>query len=186
MIIINDIVNSKDKMLELAEMASEDCPENFELKEFSGRLNGYLNYYTAIHKGKIVAMAGMFQSKYWNPKLVRVLDRCYYFPEARSSGLNFINEKELKTTASTYFLPKQTKLALKKGLIPFWSIYGKKRRGALERQVKRFNSKNEFKYIVLPGQYWTCNRPMDNKGMCWQNIAVLEQYKDVFDLPKQE
>ena len=73
-------------------------------------------------------MAGMFQSKYWNPKLVRVLDRCYYFPEARSSGLNFINEKELKTTASTYFLPKQTKLALKKGLIPFWSIYGKKRR----------------------------------------------------------
>ena len=183
MIIINDIVNSKDKMLELAEMASQDS-DNFI--NFEDRISGYLNYYTAIYNGEVVAMAGMFQSKYWNPKLVRVLDRCYYFPEARSSALSFINEKELKTTASTYFLPRQTKLALEKGLTPFWSIYGKKRRVALERMVKRFNSKNEFKYIVLPGLYWTCNKPVDNKGMCWQNIAVLEQYKDVFDLPKQE
>lgn len=183
MIIINDIINSKDKMLALAEEASKDS-DNFI--NFERRLPGYLNYYTAIYEGEIVAMAGMFQTKYWNPKLVRVLDRCYYFKEARSGALSFINEKDLKTTASTYFLPKQTKLALDKGLIPFYSIWGKKRRPALERQVKRFNEKNEFKYVVLPGQYWTCNRPVDNKGKCWQNIAILEQYKDVFDLPKQE
>ena len=182
--IIDDIINSKDKMLALAEEASKDS-DNF--KNFEKRISGYSNYYTAIYEDKIIAMAGMFQSKYWNPKLVRVLDRCYYFKEARSGTLSWINEKN-PNIASTYFLPKQTRLALDKGLIPFYSIWGKKRRPALEKIVKRFNEKNEFKYVVLPGQYWTYNKPMDPLfcGKCWQNIAILEQYKDVFDLPKQE
>ena len=100
MIIINDIVNSKDKMLELAEMASQDS-DNFI--NFEYRISGYLNYYTAIYNGEVVAMAGMFQSKYWNPKLVRVLDRCYYFPEARSSALSFINEKKDRISLNSKF-----------------------------------------------------------------------------------
>ena len=95
-------------------------------------------------------MAGMFQSKFWNSKLVRVLDRCYYFKIARSSSLSWnLNEKELNATASTYFLPKQTKIALEKNLIPFWSIYGKNRRSAMMKIVERFNNFNEYNWFVI-------------------------------------
>ena len=184
-IYIKDIIEDKDQMTSLADLAKQDS-HNFV--NFENRIDNYLNYHTATYAGSVVAMAGIFQSDLWPPKFARVLDRTYYFKKARSSTLSFLNEKELKAIASTYFLPKQTELALDKGLIPFYSIWGKNRRPALEKMVERFNDKNEFRYVVLPGQYWTCNKLVDPlfSGKCWQNIAVLEQYKDVFDLPKQE
>ena len=172
--IIDDIINSKDKMLALAEEASKDS-DNF--KNFKKRISGYSNYYTAIYEDKIIAMAGMFQSKYWNPKLVRVLDRCYYFKEARSGTLSWINEKN-PNIASTYFLPKQTRLALDKGLIPFYSIWGKKRRPALEKIVIPYGVKNELflkkNKAPKPISIFTSN-PM--RGLDW----LLQQWeKNIF------
>lgn len=171
-------------MLSLAELAKEDST-NYTKKNFEDRLDGYLAFHTAIYEGEIVAMAGMYQSPQWNPKLVRVCDRTYYFKEARSSALSFLNEKQIKATASDYILPLQTKIALEKGLIPFYSIWGKKRRPALERQVERFNKKNTYQYKILPDMYFTCPGPINEKEQCWQNISILEtEGNEIFDLPK--
>ena len=119
--IINDIIKYPDKMLALAKIANVDS-SNF--KNFEDRLSGYLAFHTATYKDEVVAMAGMYQNPQWHPKLVRICDRTYYFKKARSGALSFLNNKELKATASDYFIPLQTKVALEKGLIPFYSIYG--------------------------------------------------------------
>ena len=183
--IINDIIKSPDKMLALAKIASKDCPENFTKKNFEDRLSGYLTFHTATYKDEVVAMAGMYQSPQWHPKLVRICDRTYYFKKARSGALSFLNDKELKATASDYFIPLQTKIALEKGLIPFYSIYGEKRRPALERQVKRFNEKNTYQYKILSGMYFTCSGPINEKEQCRQNISILDTPDNIiFDLPK--
>ena len=131
--IVNDIINSPDKILSLTTEAAEDS-DNF--KNFEKRLPGYIAFHIAIYEGVIIGMAGMFQSKFWDSKLVRVCDRTYYFKEARSGALSFLNEKNLKATASDYILPLQTKIALEKGLIPFYSIQGIRRRPALDRQIE--------------------------------------------------
>jgi len=91
----------------------------------------------------------------------------------------------LKAIASDYFIPLQTKIALDKGLVPFYSIYGEKRRPALERQVKRFNEKNTYQYKILSGMYFTCSGPVNEKEQCRQNISILDTPDNViFDLPK--
>ncbi len=153
---ILNIIDDKDKMLSLAEIAKIDS-SNFE--NFEDRLSGYIAFHTATYKDEVVAMAGMYQNPQWHPKLVRICDRTYYFKKARSGALSFLNDKELKATASDYFIPLQTKIALEKSLIPFYSIYGEKRRRALERQVKRFNEKNTYQYKILSGMYFTCRGP---------------------------
>ena len=145
-IYIKDIIEDKGQMISLADLAKQDS-NNFV--NFKNRINNYLSYHTATYDGSVVAMAGIFQSNLWSPKFVRVLDRTYYFKKARSSTLSFLNEKKLKAIASTYFLPRQTELALDKGLIPFYSIWGKNRRPALQKMVERFNDKNEFKYVFF-------------------------------------
>ncbi len=183
MIVIEDIINSKDKMLELGNLAKEDS-NNFV--NFKNRIDNYLTYHVAKYNDKVIAMAGMFQTKFWNPKFVRVLDRCYYFKIARSSALSFLNDKELKATASTHFLPKQIEIALSKNLIPFFSIQGIKRRPAMYRMVERWNKNNKNQFIILPKLYFTCNSKPNDNTMCWQNIAVLkiEGYED-FNLPSK-
>ena len=179
---ILNIIDDKDKMLSLAEIAKIDS-SNFE--NFEDRLSGYIAFHTATYKDEVVAMAGMYQNPQWHPKLVRICDRTYYFKKARSGALSFLNNKELKATASDYFIPLQTKIALEKGLIPFYSIYGEKRRRALERQVKRFNEKNTYQYKILSGMYFTCRGPINEKEQCRQNISILDTPDNiVFDLPK--
>ncbi len=181
---ILNIIDDKEKMLSLAEIAKIDS-SNFTKKNFEDRLSDYLAFHTATYKDEVVAMAGMYQSPQWHPKLVRICDRTYYFKKARSGALSFLNNKELKATASDYFIPLQTKIALEKGLIPFYSIYGEKRRRALERQVKRFNEKNTYQYKILPGMYFTCPGPINEKEQCRQNISILDTPDNiVFDLPR--
>ena len=107
--IINDIIKYPDKMLALAKIANVDS-SNF--KNFEDRLSGYLAFHTATYKDEVVAMAGMYQNPQWHPKLIRICDRTYYFKKARSGALSFLNNKELKATASDYFIPLQTKIAL--------------------------------------------------------------------------
>ena len=87
--------------------AAKDSYGNFH--DFEKRLPDYLHYHLAKFNDTNIAMAGMFQSKQWPSKFVRVLDRCYYFKIARSSTLSFLNEKDFKATASTYFLPLHIK-----------------------------------------------------------------------------
>mgnify|MGYP001162167460 FL=1 len=184
MISINDIIKDKEKMLSLAEMAKIDST-NYTKKNFEDRLSGYSTFHIATYKDEVVAMAGMYQSPQWHPKLIRICDRTYYFKKARSGALSFLNEKELKAIASDYFIPLQTKIALEKGLVPFYSIYGEKRRPALERQVKRFNKKNTYQYKILSGMYFTCPGPINEKEQCRQNISILDTPDNVvFDLPK--
>ena len=181
---ILNIIDDKKKMLSLAEIAKIDS-SNFTKKNFEDRLSDYLAFHTATYKDEVVAMAGMYQSPQWHPKLVRICDRTYYFKKARSGALSFLNNKELKATASDYFIPLQTKIALEKGLIPFYSIYGEKRRRALERQVKRFNEKNTYQYKILSGMYFTCPGPINEKEQCRQNISILDTPDNiVFDLPR--
>ena len=181
---ILNIIDDKDKMLSLAEIAKIDS-SNFTKKNFEDRLSDYLAFHTATYKDEVVAMAGMYQSPQWHPKLIRICDRTYYFKKARSGALSFLNNKELKATASDYFIPLQTKIALEKGLIPFYSIYGEKRRRALERQVKRFNEKNTYQYKILSGMYFTCPGPINEKEQCRQNISILDTPDNiVFDLPR--
>ena len=181
---ILNIIDDKEKMLSLAEIAKIDS-SNYTKKNFEDRLSDYLAFHTATYKDEVVAMAGMYQSPQWHPKLVRICDRTYYFKKARSGALSFLNNKELKATASDYFIPLQTKIALEKGLIPFYSIYGEKRRRALERQVKRFNEKNTYQYKILSGMYFTCPGPINDKEQCRQNISILDTPDNiVFDLPR--
>ena len=191
MISINDIINDKEKMLSLAEMAKIDST-NYTKKNFEDRLDGYIAFHTATYKDEIVAMAGMYQSPQWHPKLIRICDRTYYFKKARSGALSFLNEKELKAIASDYFIPLQTSIAVDMGLIPFYSIWGEKRRPALEKQVERYNKKMSArsykmrKFKILPGMYWTCPGPVTEKEQCRQNISILDtpESDDCFDLPK--
>jgi len=191
MIWINDIINDKEKMLWLAEKAKIDST-NYTKKNFEDRLDGYIAFHTATFESEIVAMAGMYQSPQWHPKLIRICDRTYYFKKARSSALSFLNEKELKAIASDYFIPLQTNIALDMGLIPFYSIWGEKRRPALEKQVERYNKKMSArsykmrKFKILPGMYWTCPGPVTEKEQCRQNISILDtpESDNVFDLPK--
>ena len=181
---ILNIIDDKEKMLSLAEIAKIDS-SNFTKKYFEDRLSDYLAFHTATYKDEVVAMAGMYQSPQWHPKLVRICDRTYYFKKARSGALSFLNNKELKATASDYFIPLHTKIALEKGLIPFYSIYGEKRRRGLERQVKRFNEKNTYQYKILSGMYFTCPGPINEKEQCRQNISILDTPDNiVFDLPR--
>ena len=170
-IYIKDIIEDKDQMISLADLAKQDS-HNFV--NFENRIDNYLNYHTATYEGSVVAMAGIFQSDLWPPKFARVLDRTYYFKEARSSTLSFLNEKELKAIASTHFLPEQIDICLSKKLIPWFSIQGVKRRPAMYRMVDRWNQKHNHKFMILPKLYYTCNREPNNNIMCWQNVAILK------------
>ncbi len=86
---ILNIIDDKDKMLSLAEIAKIDS-SNFTKKNFEDRLSGYSVFHTATYKDEVVAMAGMYQSSQWHPKLIRICDRTYYFKKARSSALSFL------------------------------------------------------------------------------------------------
>ena len=110
--LIEDILNSRNELLELTELAKKDSFSNFN--KFEKRIPDYLNYHVARYDGEVVAMAGMFKSKLWDPRFVRISDRLYYFKKARSSSLSFLNEKSLKATSSTYFMPLHVEIALKK------------------------------------------------------------------------
>ena len=185
-IYIKDILNEEETLSRLTKEAAKDSWGNFH--DFEKRKSNYLHYHTANFGADTIAMAGMFQSKFWPSKFVRVLDRCYYFKVARSSTLSFLNEKYLKATASNYFLPLQNEIAISKGLIPFYSIAKLSRRPAMQRMVNIWNSKNALKFEILPGLYYTCNDKVEDndKEMCWQNIAILKinDYKD-FNLPRR-
>lgn len=188
MILIEDILHSRDKLLELTDLAKKDSFSNFN--KFEERIPDYLNYHVAKYNDEVIAMSGMFKSKQWDPRFVRIADRTYYFEIARSSTLSYMNEKQFKATASTYFLPLHVKIALEKKLIPFFSISGIKRRGAMTKVIKRWNDndENENKFILLPGMYYTCNHHISSNTneACWQNIAMLDiDGRKNFDLPNR-
>ena len=185
-IYIKDILNEEETLSRLTKEAAKDSWGNFH--DFEKRKSNYLHYHTANFGADTIAMAGMFQSKFWPSKFVRVLDRCYYFKVARSSTLSFLNEKYLKATASNYFLPLQIEIAISKGLIPFYSIAGIKRRPAMKRMIERWNATHEQKFVLLPKMYFTCNHSVkeNTNEKCWQNIAILKiDGYDKFNLPSR-
>jgi len=184
--LIEDILNSRNELLELTELAKKDSFSNFN--KFEKRIPDYLNYHVARYDGEVVAMAGMFKSKLWDPRFVRISDRLYYFKKARSSSLSHLNEKSLKATSSTYFMPLHVEIALKKNLIPFYSIAGVKRRPDIKKMIKRWNAIHKHKFTLLPKMYFTCNHSVNENTneMCWQNIAILKiDGYDTFNLPSR-
>ena len=76
-IYIKDIIEDKDKLIKLSKDASIDSPHNFH--DFKKRIPDYINYHVVELDNEVIAMAGMFQSKFWPSDYVRVFDRCYYF-----------------------------------------------------------------------------------------------------------
>lgn len=188
MILVEDILNSKDELIKLANLAKEDSFSNFN--KFEKRIPDYLNYHVARYEGRVIAMAGMFQSKQWHPKFVRIADRTYYFKEARSGSLSYLNPGELRAIASTHFLPLHVNIALDKDLIPFFSITGIKRRAAMIKVIERWNSNkdNKHKFKLLPNMYYTCNHNIstNTNEACWQNVAILDiEDCHTFDLPSR-
>ena len=186
MIQISNIINDEDEILRLADLASKDDHKNSSnYLNFEKRLSNYIAFHAVYFNDEPVAFAGMYQSAKWPSNLVRICDRTFYFKKARTSGLNFINEKELKHTASTYFIPEQTKISIEQNLIPFYSIEKITRRKALIKQVKMVNEMYNMNYYVLPGMYWTCNSDVGDNIKCWQSVATLEQYCAKIKLPSK-
>ena len=182
MIQISNIIHDEKHILELTQLASKDNHRNSKnYLDFEKRLDSLIAFHVVYNYDMPVAFAGMFMPSYWPQNHVRILDRCFYFKHARCGGLNFINEKQLKTTASTYFIPEQRKLALEEKLIPFWSIQEIQRRKAMIRQVDRFNEYNkDYEFYVLPGMYQTTKN--DTGKESWQSIAILKQHTGHFKL----
>ena len=181
---ILNIINDKESILKLTHEASKDTHKNASnYKNFEKRLDDTIAFHVAYFVDIPIAFAAMYQSKKWPSDIVRICDRTFYFKEARTSAMSFLNNKDIKATASKYFIPEQTKIALEKNLIPFYSIEKLSRRKALIRQVELVNKLYDFKYYVLPGMYWTCNSGVGDNEKCWQNVAVLEQYTDKIKLP---
>ena len=186
MIQILNIINDKDEILRLANLASKDNHKNSSnYTNFEKRLDNYIAFHAVYLKDEPIAFAGMYQSFKWPSNLVRICDRTFYFKKARTSGLNFINEKELKHTASSYFIPEQTKISIEKNLVPFYSIEKITRRRALIKQVKMINEMYNMNYYVLPGMYWTCNSPVSDNEKCWQSVATLENTITDIKLPSK-
>lgn len=186
MIQISNIINDEDEILRLADLASKDDHKNSSnYLNFEKRLSNYIAFHAVYFNDEPVAFAGMYQSAKWPSNLVRICDRTFYFKKARTSGLNFINEKELKHTASTYFIPEQTKISIEQNLIPFYSIEKITRRKALIKQVKMVNEMYNMNYYVLPGMYWTCNSPVGDNEKCWQSVATLESSITDIKLPSK-
>ena len=97
---IKNILNDLDTLSKLTYEASKDSYHNFH--DFGKRIPDYLNYHVVEQDKKVIAMAGMFQSKYWPSNFVRVLDRCYYFKDNRS---NTLNSYQTGGIATTHLLP---------------------------------------------------------------------------------
>ena len=184
MIKILNIINDETEILRLTNLASIDNHKNSSnYTNFKDRLKDTIAFHVVYYNNEAVAFSGMYQSKKWSKKIVRICDRTFYFKKARTSGLNFINEKELKHIASTYFIPEQTKIAVEKNLIPFYSIEKITRRKALIKQVQLVNEMYNMNYYVLPGMYWTCNSKVSDNDKCWQSVATLENFCNDIDLP---
>lgn len=188
MILIEDIIDSEDELMRLANLAKVDSYSNFN--KFEKRIPDYLNYHIAKYEGRVVAMSGMFQSKQWDKKFVRIADRTYYFKEARSGSLSYLNPGELRAIASTHFLPLHVKIALEKDLVPFFSITGIKRRAAIIKVIERWNNnkENKHKFKLLPEMYYTCNHNIstNENPACWQNVAILDiKGHEIFELPSR-
>ena len=109
-----NVLGSKQIISELQSKAIKDSYHNFH--DFDKRLPDYLNYHVVEKNGKVIAMAGMFQSKYWPSNFVRVLDRCYYFKDNRSNSLNSYQTGGI---ATSHLLPLHIEIALEKNLIPY-------------------------------------------------------------------
>ena len=182
---IKNVLNDKDTLSKLSSKAVKDSYHNFH--NFDRRLSNYLNYHIVEYENEVIAMAGMFQSKFWPSNFVRVLDRCYYFKKVRS---NTLNSYQTGGIATTHLLPLHIKIALEKNLIPFFSIACIKRRAAMKKMIKRWNINHKHKLVLLPKMYFTCNQNVDenpNDIFCWQNVAILDVdgYKN-FNLPYRE
>ena len=184
--LIENIINDKERILKLTHEASKDTHKNASnYKNFEKRLDNTIAFHVAYFVDVPVAFAAMYQSPKWPSNIVRICDRTFYFKEARTSAMSFWNNKEIKATASKYFIPEQTKLALKNNLTPFYSIEKISRRKALIRQVELVNQYYDFKYYVLPGMYWTCNSPVGDNEKCWQSVATLESSITDIKLPSK-
>ena len=181
---IKNILNDIDTVSKLSYEASKDSYHNFH--DFGRRIPDYLNYHVVEQDNKVIAMAGMFQSKQWPSNFVRVLDRCYYFKNSRS---NTVNSYQTGGIATTHLLPLHIDIAIEKNLIPFFSISGIKRRVAMKKMIERWNIVQDKKLLLLPDMYFTCNHNIEDNtnDKCWQNVAILEidGYKD-FNLPSRQ
>ena len=170
---INNIINSPDKMLKLAKLALKDSDH---FKYFKKRIPDYIGFYILTCENEILSMSGIFKSKFWDSQFVRVCDHTYYFKKSLNMKIYY--------WSSDYMLPVQTKIAIEKNLIPFYSIL--KQRNALKKLTKRFNSKNKYQYLILPKLYYTCNNEPTNDPLCWQNVAILKtKGYESFNLPSK-
>lgn len=179
-----DVLGNKEIVSKLQSLAIKDSYHNFH--DFDKRLPDYLKYHVVEENNKVIAMAGMFQSKYWPSNFVRVLDRCYYFKDNRSNSLNSYQTGGI---ATTHLLPLHIEIALEKKLIPFFSISGVNRRVAMNKMIKRWNLNHKHKLVVLPNMYFTCNHDIktNTNDKCWQNVAILDvDDKKDFNLPSRQ
>lgn len=183
MITIENIINNHDQILALAKIASGDKHRNAKnYNNFEKRISNYIAFHVINQDNSPVAFAGIYNSPSWPSNHFRILDRCFYFLEARCDNIAFINNKKLKALASTYLIPLQTKIVLDKNCIPFWSIQEITRRPAIIKQVNRYNElNNDYKFKVLDKMYWTCDGRLSNNKQCWQNVATLSSFS--IDLP---
>ena len=133
------------------------------------RIKDYIAIHVYENDNDIIAFSGVFPFK---DNFCRVADRTFVMKEYRSKGLNSLGHGQF---LSRNLLPVQTKLALKLGYIPFYSIQEIKRRKSLELSVDDFNryNNNKLHYKVLDGMYYTCDEYVEGKESCWQNVAVL-------------
>lgn len=167
----------------LFKRASEDKHRNSNnYKNLGSRLKYYIDFHCVFYNNRPVCFGGMFKDPNWPDNIVRVLDRAYFFDIIRGKSL-YKRPTELNTTISKVMLPAQTKIALSKSLVPFFSVQDYKRKKSIGLTVNFHNEKNKPKYTILPGLYCTTNKPHMMERNEWQTVATLEQYKDKIDLP---
>lgn len=179
---IIDILHDKELLQLVTERAAEIHYQNFH--DFETRINGYTHFFIVKLDGELVAMSGIWRCDKWPEKYFRVGDRSFYFPAIRQKNIGNPYQKENKTINSQLLIPMQTKIVLDQGGLPFYSMLN--RPNALRRSVMIQNQVSEYKYKVLDGLYWTCERePNINDKVCWQSIAVLEEFNE-WSLPKKD
>lgn len=157
-------------LFEIARMDKHRNSGNYQEK----RIKDYIAIHVYENDKDVIAFSGMFPFK---DNFCRVADRTFVMKEYRSKGLNSLGHGQF---LSRNLLPIQTKLALKLGYIPFYSIQERKRRKSLELSVNDFNRhNNKLHYKVLDGMYYTCNEYIEGKESCWQNVAILGEQSGI-------
>jgi len=179
---IVDIINNYDEMIKITNNASKYHPRNF--LNFEKRIYGYSNFFSVYLNDELIAISGIWQSKTWPKNYYRVADRTFYFPSFRQNSLSNSLNTPYKDISSSYLIPMQTEIVVKKNGFPFYSMFAHP--NALQRSINLQNKNSKYKYKFINELYWTCHaKPNKLHKYCWQNVAILEKYKNI-NLPKYE